>query len=97
VYTAYLGGSRAPMVAGWSDEEVAAVAIREFRDVTGVSARAIHVGREWMPAWDRSWAASANLDLPSGLHIAANWRSRPGIPGRLAEAARLAERLAARR
>jgi oxygen-dependent protoporphyrinogen oxidase len=46
-----------------------------------------------MPAWDRTWAATEKLDLPRGLHFAANWRSRPGIPGRLADAAQLADRL----
>jgi hypothetical protein len=34
------------------------------------------------------------MTLPAGLHLAANWESRPGIPGRLAQARRLAERLA---
>lgn len=94
VYTAYLGGAKARMVANWSDSEVAAVAVREFREVTGFGSEAVHIGREWMPAWDRSWAAVAKLGLPEHIHIAANWHSRPGIPGRLADAVRLADRLA---
>lgn len=94
VYTAYLGGAKAPVVSRWSDAEVAAVAIREFQAVTGVTAEVLRVTREWMPAWDRSWSAIANLTLPAGIHVAANWQARPGIPGRLAQATRLAEQLA---
>lgn len=93
VYTAYLGGAKAPVVAKWSDDEVAAVARREFQAVTGATAETIDVSREWMPAWDRSWSATAKLAPPKGLHFAANWHSRPGIPGRLAQAARLADSL----
>lgn len=94
VYTAYLGGAKAPVIAKWTDMEVAAVAVREFRAVTGVEAELIDVSREWMPAWDRSWGATAGLVPPPGIHFAANWHSRPGLPGRLAQAARLAESLA---
>ena len=47
-----------------------------------------------MPAWDRSWSAIQGLSLPAGIHIHANWMARPGIPGRLATARRLAESLA---
>jgi oxygen-dependent protoporphyrinogen oxidase len=46
-----------------------------------------------MPAWDLSWQALDGLDLPAGLHLAANWWSRPGLPGRLAEAERMARKL----
>jgi hypothetical protein len=38
--------------------------------------------------------AIQGMQLPRGLHIHANWESRPGIPGRLIMARRLAERLA---
>jgi protoporphyrinogen/coproporphyrinogen III oxidase len=97
IYTAYLGGAKRPEVAGWSDERIAGTAVREFREVTGCDARAISVAHERMPAWDVSWRALTGLTLPPGIHLAANWESRPGIPGRLAQAARLAERLAAER
>jgi oxygen-dependent protoporphyrinogen oxidase len=90
VYTAYLGGSRAPQVTRLSEEELADIAVREFREVTGYPARALAVRRERMPAWDVSWEALQGMTLPPGLHIAANWESRPGVPGRLAQAKRVA-------
>lgn len=90
VYTAYLGGARSPDVVEWSDEEISRVAKREFRQVTGFDARVLNVAREAMPAWDRSWTALAGITLPAGIVLAANWESRPGIPGRLAQAERLA-------
>ncbi|MQA90642.1 MAG: protoporphyrinogen oxidase [Gemmatimonas sp.] len=94
VYTAYLGGSRAPEVVGWSDTEIGTVAVREFQQVTAYEARPLWVEREAMPAWDASWAALIGISLPPGLRIAANWESRPGLPGRLAQAKRLAEECA---
>ncbi|MDR0787477.1 MAG: protoporphyrinogen oxidase [Gemmatimonadota bacterium] len=94
VYTVHLGGAKAPEVVTWRDEEIAATAIREFRTVTGADARVLHVDRGLMPAWDTSWAALEGMVLPQGITLAANWESRPGIPGRLAQAGRLAERFA---
>ena len=94
VYTAYLGGAKRPEVVEWSDERIWETAVGEFREVTGYDARPIAVARERMPAWDVSWRALRGLTLPPGVHLAANWESRPGIPGRLAQAKRLAERLA---
>lgn len=94
VYTAYLGGAKRPEVVAWDDARIAEVAVEEFRAVTGNDAAPLSVARERMPAWDLSWRALRGLALPPGLHLAANWESRPGIPGRLAQAKRLAERLA---
>lgn len=94
VYTAYLGGARHPQVVELHDQEIGEVAVREFVAVTGHDARPISVARERVPAWDRSWAVLEDLVLPEGIMIAANWWSRPGIPGRLAEAARTARELA---
>ena len=94
VYTAYLGGATAPGVVEWSDSEIAAVASREFKLVTGFPARALNVARESMPAWDDTWAALLAVSLPPGLRLAANWQSRPGIPGRLAQARSMADELA---
>jgi protoporphyrinogen/coproporphyrinogen III oxidase len=93
VYTAYLGGAKNPWIAGETAERVSAIALDEFRTATGCAARVLSVEKELMPAWDRSWAATQSLDMPDGLHIHANWESRPGIPGRLIMARRLAERL----
>ncbi|GMV05020.1 MAG: protoporphyrinogen oxidase [Gemmatimonadota bacterium] len=90
LYTAYLGGARHPEVAGMGADALAARAVEEFRLCTGYDARPLAVEHERMPAWDTSWSAIEGLSLPGGLHVAANWWSRPGLPGRLAEAARLA-------
>jgi oxygen-dependent protoporphyrinogen oxidase len=94
VYTAYLGGARHPEVVDRPDAAVGELAVQEFRLATGYDSRVLRVERERMPAWDRSWAALSGLELPAGLHICANWESRPGIPGRLLQAKRLATRLA---
>lgn len=90
LYTAYLGGARHPEVATLDEEVLAARAVEEFGVCTGFDARAISVRHERMPAWDVSWRALRGLQLPQGLHLAANWWSRPGLPGRLAEAERTA-------
>jgi protoporphyrinogen/coproporphyrinogen III oxidase len=93
VYTVYLGGAKAPQVRDWTDQRLIETAVREFREATGFDAEALAVERERMPAWDQSWAALEGLRLPEGLHIAANWESRPGIPGRLLRAKRLAAQI----
>jgi protoporphyrinogen/coproporphyrinogen III oxidase len=95
VYTVYLGGGKAREVVDWTDERIRETAVGEFHQVTGFRARPLAVEREWMPAWDRSWAALQGIAIPQGIHIAANWESRPGIPGRLAQARRLAGLLSA--
>ena len=94
LFTAFLGGARAPAVVAEADGRLGEVAAREFRDVTGRGARVLRVTRTSMPAWDASWEALEGLDLPAGIYAAASWRSRPGVPGRLAEAAALAGQLA---
>jgi protoporphyrinogen/coproporphyrinogen III oxidase len=94
VYTAYLGGAKNPWVAQESEERVSRIAIDEFRVATGCDARTLSVAQECMPAWDRSWAAIQTMELPPNLHLHANWQARPGIPGRLIMAQRLADRLA---
>lgn len=95
VYTVYLGGAKNPWVAEESEETLSRIAVDEFRTATGYDASMLAVEQERMPAWDRSWAALQGMELPQGLHIHANWESRPGIPGRLVMARRLAERLSA--
>jgi protoporphyrinogen/coproporphyrinogen III oxidase len=94
VYTVYLGGAKNRWVADAPEDRVREIAVAEFRLATGFDARVLSVEQERMPAWDRSWAAIQSIALPAGLHIHANWESRPGIPGRLIMARRLAERLA---
>ncbi len=97
VCTAYLGGGLDPEVEAWPDERVARTAADEFEEVHGAPARAVGVTRTWMPAFDDSWPALDRLSLPPGIRIAANWWGRPGIAGRIAEAERLADELAAER
>lgn len=87
LYTAYLGGAKNPEVEAMDDDELADVAVRDFRSTTRYDARVLSVGRERMPAWDVSWEGLRTIELPEGLHVAGNWWSRPGLPGRLAEAA----------
>ena len=94
LYTAYLGGAHRPEVASMADEEVAQAAVDELRRCTGHESRALSVNRQRVAAWDVSWHALEGLRPPPGVHLAGSWRSRPGIPGRLAEAERLADALA---
>ena len=90
LYTAYLGGALRPDVAHLSEERMADVAVREFRDTTGYEARPLHAEHEWVPAWDVTWRGLRSVEIPDGITLAGNWWSRPGIPGRLAEAERVA-------
>jgi protoporphyrinogen/coproporphyrinogen III oxidase len=93
VYTAYLGGALRPDVARLSRSALAEVAVREFRDTTGYRAEPLAAEHEWVPAWDVSWRGLSEITLPDGLVVAGSWWSRPGLPGRLAEAARIAAEL----
>ncbi len=93
LYTAYLGGARHPDVADMGEDALARRTVDEFRLCTGYDARPLAVEHERMPAWDVTWQALKGLELPAGLHLAANWWSRPGLPGRLAEAERTARAL----
>jgi len=97
VYTAFLGGARNPGLVDLPDFRIAAIASAEFELVTGAEARALRVSRTRMPAWDRSWTALDGLELPPRIHLAANYESRAGIPGRVARARQLAAALAAGR
>ncbi|HKK08256.1 MAG TPA: hypothetical protein VKA44_05165, partial [Gemmatimonadota bacterium] len=95
VHTAFLGGAGREDVVAMEDADVAGLAAAEFRRITGLEARPILVSRVWTPAWDRTWAGIGRLELPPGLSVCAAWSDRPGIPGRLDEAARTAAAIAA--
>ncbi len=95
VYTAFLGGARDPGALELEDEELGEIARREFLGATGCDARVLAVGRTRVPSWDRSWVALDGMTLPEGIHLATNYESRVGIPGRLARARELAEALSA--
>lgn len=94
VYTAFLGGAGCEEVLRGDDRELAVLAAREFREVTGRPASPIRSSRVRVPAWDESWSALDGLELPDGVYLCANYESRIGISGRLAAARRLAARLA---
>ncbi|WP_276299321.1 protoporphyrinogen oxidase [Halorussus lipolyticus] len=95
VYTCYLGGSKNPEAVEWSDEELASVAVSEFEEVTGASARplSVHHLRRGMPAYDRSWSALDRVSTPEGVRLCTNYTARAGIPGRIREARTVAEEL----
>ena len=93
LYTAYMGGGVRPEVARMAEEEIAALAVSEFRTCTGADARVLAVAPVRIPAWDMSWRSLGPVELPPGIHVAANWWSRPGLPGRLSEAQRTAAAL----
>jgi len=91
---AYLGGGLDPEVCGWPDARAAEIAAEEYEEIHGVPATALLVSRAALPAWDGSWDRLDALPLPPFVHLAANYRARPGIAGRIAEAERLAADLA---
>lgn len=90
LYTAYLGGSTHGRVVESDDDSLGELAAAEFHRCTGFEARPVAVARQSMPAWDRSWSVLEGLRLPTGVQVAANWESRPGLAGRLAQARSLA-------
>jgi oxygen-dependent protoporphyrinogen oxidase len=93
VYTAYLGGMKNLALVDRPDDWIGEVAQREFQTVTGCASRVLMVSRTSVPAWDESWDALAGLVLPVGVETCASWAARPGIPGRLAQAKSVAQRL----
>jgi protoporphyrinogen oxidase len=93
--TAYVGGSGYPELGSMTEDAIAGLAVADFRACTGRDARVLAVEHARMPAWDRSWRSLERVQLPPGLHVAANWWSRPGVGARVAEAERLARRIAA--
>jgi oxygen-dependent protoporphyrinogen oxidase len=95
IVTAFLGGARNVQLPDWPDERIAALAEIEFRRVTKRPATALEVSRPIVPAYDLSWRALDDLRLPAGIHLCAGYLERAGVAGRLAQAARLARKLAA--
>ena len=97
LYTAFLGGALRPDVVEMPEDALAEAAVNEFRRTTGYEATSLAVASAWMPAWDMSWRGMGSLSLPEGLHLAGGWWSRPGLPGRFAEARRVADAVTAGR
>jgi len=96
VYTCFLGGMENPGMVDRSDRELGRVAATEFEDVLGVPAEVLNVTRHprGFPAYDESWAAMEQVDLPEGVTLATNYAGRMGVPSRVREANRLADRFA---
>ena len=94
LYTAYLGGMKNPELSDWDDGRIMEIACREFEVATGYKAKALHVSRTAIPAWDETWGALDGIEWPPDLHICSNYTARPGILGRITEAKRLAATLA---
>ncbi|MEX2527259.1 MAG: protoporphyrinogen oxidase [Gemmatimonadota bacterium] len=94
LYTAFMGGMGREEVLDAGDAELMATAEGEFFRLVGWKARALHLHRTSVPAWDATWAAVEGLRLPTGVHLCTAYHGRPGIPGRLDEAESLAQRLA---
>lgn len=95
VFTCYVDAGSYPNVLEASDGELTGAAADAFERVTGATATPLHVHR-WdpgMPAYDRSWTAIDDLELPEGVHLCTNFTARPGIPGRIRHARRLADDL----
>lgn len=95
LHTAFLGGAKNPGLVDQPPSAIREVAEREFADLTGIEATALDVQRlpRGMPAYDTTWTALSAVDPPDGIHLCANYESRAGIPGRVGEAKRLADRL----
>lgn len=92
LYTCYVDPNSDPEMEARSDADLGALAAAAFERITGASAEPIHVHR-WdpgMPAYDRSWTAMDDLHLPDGVHLCTNFVNRPGIPGRVRDAERVA-------
>lgn len=98
LFTCYLDQGRYPEMLEASSDELGNVAATEFETITGAPATPIdtHVIEPGMPAYDRSWRALDELEPPAGLHFCTSFVERPGIPGRLRHAKRIAERIAGR-
>ena len=92
VYTAYLAAARS-RAAATDDDALGDLAAAEFQRCTGYAAEPIAVARPTIPAWDTSWSVLRGLRLPPGIHVTANWESRPGLAGRFARARALADEL----
>ncbi|WP_115862757.1 protoporphyrinogen oxidase [Halorussus litoreus] len=97
ICTVFLGGMHDPEVLDESDSRIGEIAAAEFEAVTGAPAEVVDVNRlrRGFPAYDHSWDAVEQVELPDGVRLATNYTSRMGIPSRIREAESLAESLAA--
>jgi len=96
VYTCFLGGMENPGMVDRSERELGRIAVEEFEAVLGASAAVLNVTKHprGIPAYDGSWTAMEDVNLPDGVTLASNYAGRMGVPARVREAKRLAERFA---
>lgn len=95
LFTCYVDANSDPEMNSRSDDDLGRLAADAFETLTGAPATAIGVHR-WnpgMPAYDRSWTALNELSPPDGIQFCSNFVGRPGIPGRIRNATRLATRI----
>ncbi len=98
VFTCYVDPNSDPEMTERSDEAVGDLAADAFEELTGAAATPLGVHR-WepgMPAYDGSWTAMDDLNPPEGLHFCTNFVGRPGIPGRIRSAKRIAREIDSR-
>lgn len=95
--TAFLGGMYDPDLPDLAAEEIGAIARREFETVMGVepTVREVTTLPDVIPAYDESWHALADVDLPEGIRLATNYTERLGLGARVRHARRVAADIAA--
>lgn len=96
VFTCYVDPTSYPGMEDATDDELARVAVKGFERITGATAEPlnVHVWEPGMPAYDTTWDALDEVDLPDGIHLCTNYVERAGVTGRLAHARRVADRIA---
>jgi oxygen-dependent protoporphyrinogen oxidase len=98
VFTCYVDPNSDPEMTERSDTALGDLAADAFEELTGAAATPLGVHR-WepgMPAYDGSWTAMDDLNPPEGLHFCTNFVGRPGIPGRIRSAKRIAREIDSR-
>ncbi|RJX44190.1 protoporphyrinogen oxidase [Halonotius aquaticus] len=95
LFTCYVDPNSDPELPNRTDEEVGELAADAFEELTGAAATPIgvHTWTPGMPAYDGSWTAMDDLQPPDGLRFCANFVGRPGIPGRIRSAKRIAREI----
>ena len=95
LFTCYVDPNSDPELPNRTDEEVGELAADAFEELTGAAATPIgvHTWTPGMPAYDGSWTALDALQPPEGLRFCANFVGRPGIPGRIRSANRIAREI----
>ncbi len=92
VYTAFMGGMHDPAAVDRPDDALGAVATEEFEAVTGADAEVLSVLKlpRALPAYDTSWAALEDVELPDDVELVTNYTGRLGVPSRLRAAQQVA-------